>query len=83
MAGRESAAVERAVAAVQAGSSVTDAARTNDCDVRSVRRALRRRGVAPLPRVSGPEHPAAQAAERRRLERLDTLERSRRSPAGR
>lgn len=71
MAGRESAAVQAAVAAVlNLGLSVSEAARQNDCNVVSVRRALRRRDVPALPPVSGDKHPQVKAAEQRRLERL-------------
>lgn len=45
MSGRESAAVERAVIAVVAGASVSASARAHGCNVSSVRRAMRRRGL--------------------------------------
>lgn len=59
MTARESSAVENAVTLVlKGGLSLSAAARACECNVSSVRRALRRRGVAPLGAVSGDKHHA-------------------------
>ena len=47
MSGKESAAVQDAISAVEGGSSVLAAARQFDCAPSSIRRAMRRRGIPP------------------------------------
>lgn len=58
MTARESSAVEAAVNLVLAGTSVSAAAAHHGVAISSVRRALRRRGVAPLTVPSGEAHHA-------------------------
>ena len=58
MAGRESAAVERAVERALAGETISGAARAETVAVQSVRRALRRRAIPGRAPVCGPAHHA-------------------------
>ena len=57
MSARPSTAVSTAVLAVLGGQSLSAAARAHGCDVRSVRRAMRRIGIPAKPRkpVRAPE----------------------------
>lgn len=50
MSGRQSQAVSLALRLVERGHTVTDAAKRHEIAVSSLRRALRRSGVPPLPR---------------------------------
>lgn len=54
MAGRESAAVQAALADVDKGKTLSEAARDNNVALSSVRRAMRRRGDPPREAPSGP-----------------------------
>ena len=54
MSGRMSSAVERALALVRLGRNISEAARAEAVDVRSLRRAMRREGEAPRAAFSVP-----------------------------
>lgn len=55
MAGRMSSAVERALALVRLGRNLSEAARAEGVDIRSLRRAMRREGEPPrAPFYAGP-----------------------------
>ena len=65
MSGRESAAVERAVADVSSTPlSLSEIARRHEVAVSTLRRALRRRGVAPREHPSGDAHHERRQAAR-------------------
>lgn len=58
MAGRECAAMERAVARAQAGETISAAARAEQVSRQALSRALRRRGEPGRGHVSGADHHA-------------------------
>lgn len=62
MAGRESAAMERAIADATAGVSNSEAARRHGVSRSALKLALRRHGVAPKPHLRGDAHPSRQTA---------------------
>ena len=60
MTARQSAAVDRALTLVAAGSTASAAARASGCDLRTLRRAMRRNGVQPLARPQ-PDTPSLRS----------------------